>query len=240
MSDELIVHREGVVTRLTLNRPAKANALSATLVEALLEATLASFHDGTRLLVLDGKGAHFCAGFDFTDYARQSDGDLALRFIRIETLLQTLFHAPIETLALAHGRIFGAGADLVAACSRRVAAPNTSFRMPGLSFGLVLGARRLRDRIGEHAARNILGASRTFEAEEALGNGFVTRIAVQSEWAALLNASAREAQTLSPEALSNLGLALTSDTREADMAALVRSASAPGLGERIRVYRESK
>lgn len=240
MTEELVVQREGIVTRLTLNRPGKANALSAPLVETLLDATLASFNDGTRLLVLDGNGTHFCAGFDFTDFEKQSDGDLALRFIRIETLLQILFHAPIETLALGHGKIFGAGADLMAACSRRVAAPNTTFRLPGLRFGLVLGTRRLRCRIGEQAARDILVTSRTFEAGEALSNNFITRIAEQPEWPAEVEASARDAQMLSMRSFSSLNLMIASDTREADMTALVLSASAPGLGQRIRAFRETK
>ena len=108
MTDELIRRHEGHLTRLTLNRAAKANALSASLVESLIDAVDYACTDGTRLLILDGAGPHFCAGFDFTAYDTLSDGDLALRFIRIETLLQALYHAPFETLALAHGRVFGA------------------------------------------------------------------------------------------------------------------------------------
>ncbi len=162
MNDELIRKHEGHVTHLTLNRPQKANALSASLVEALLDAVEYAGSDGTRLLILDGAGDHFCAGFDFTAYLDQSEGDLALRFIRIETLLQQLYHAPFETLVLAHGKIFGAGADLVACCSVRVAAPGTTFRMPGLRFGVVLGTRRLAHRIGADKAREILSASRAF------------------------------------------------------------------------------
>src|SRR5688572_23541817 len=127
MSDELVREHEGHVTRLTLNRPQKANALSAPPVEALTDAVEYAGTDGTRLLILDGAGSHFCAGFDFTDYQDASDGDLALRFIRIEMLLQALYHAPYETLAFAHGRVFGAGADLVASCGIRVAAPDTAF-----------------------------------------------------------------------------------------------------------------
>src|SRR5689334_13159982 len=106
MSDELIRKHDGHLTRLTLNRPQKANALSATLVEALLDAVEYAHGDGTRLLILEGAGDHFCAGFDFSGYQDMSEGDLALRFIRIESLLQTVHHAPFETLAFAHGKIF--------------------------------------------------------------------------------------------------------------------------------------
>lgn len=239
MTQELVRQKDGLVTRLTLNRPEKANALSASLVEVLLDAVLASFRDGSRLLVLEGNGRHFCAGFDFTDFESQSDGDLTLRFIRIETLLQTIYHSPIETLALAHGSTLGAGADLVVACHHRIAASGTTFRMPGLRFGLVLGTRRLCHRVGEQMARDVLSTSRTFEAGEALQIGFATRIAERTEWPALVEAAEHRAQMLSAPVAMRLQCAVVADTRAEDMAALALSASAPGLVERIRAFRGS-
>lgn len=239
MSDELIRKHEGHVTRLTLNRPQKANALSASLVEALLDAVEYAGSDGTRLLILDGAGDHFSAGFDFTGYLEQSEGDLALRFIRIETLLQQLYHAPFETLVLAHGKIFGASADLVACCGVRVAAPGTTFRMPGLRFGVVLGTRRLGHRIGPDKAREILSASRAIEADEALKLNFVTHLAAQEKWPALINATRAGCELLSPAAAAALHRLTATDSRAEDMAALARSISAPGLKERIRLFREA-
>jgi enoyl-CoA hydratase/carnithine racemase len=168
MDNELLRQHDGRVTHLTLNRLQKANALSASLVEALLNAIEYAYTDGTRLLILDGNGDNFCAGFDFTAYLEATEGDLVLRFIRIEHLLQQLHHAPFATLVLAHGKNFGAGSDLVCACSLRVAAPGTTFRMPGLRFGIVLGTRRLAHRIGADAARDVLATSRTLAADEAL------------------------------------------------------------------------
>ena len=239
MSDELLRKHENHVTRLTLNRPQKANALSAALVEALIDAVESAASDGTRLLIIDGAGSHFCAGFDFTDAQAQSEGDLALRFIRIETLLQALYHAPCETLALAHGRVFGAGADIVASCGMRIAAAGTTFRMPGLRFGVVLGTRRLMHRIGADKAREILSTSRTFEAAEALDAGFLTGIAAAEEWPALVMRAQSAAEALSPAAAAALHRRTVIDSRCEDMAELARSVSTPGLQERIRRYRET-
>lgn len=240
MENELLRRHDAHVTHLTLNRPHKANALSASLVEALLNAVEYAYTDGTRLLILDGGGDHFCAGFDFTGYLEAAEGDLVLRFIRIEHLLQQLHHAPFATLALAHGRNFGAGSDLVCACSLRVAAPGATFRLPGLRFGVVLGTRRLASRIGTDAAREALTTSKTLAAEEALRLGFVTRIAAQSEWPALIAAARKEAGVLTQAATARLNEQTVADTRAADMAALVQSASVPGLKERIRMFRENK
>jgi enoyl-CoA hydratase len=239
MNDELIRKHEGHVTRLTLNRPHKANALSASLVEALLNAVDYACTDGTRLLILDAAGRNFCAGFDFTEYETQSEGDLALRFIRIETLLQQIHHAPFETVALAHGRIFGAGADLVASCGVRIAAPDTAFRMPGLRFGVVLGTRRLAQRVGAARAREILQASRSFEAAEALRIGFLTHLAPQEDWPGIVAAVQANCELLTPAAAAALHRHTVVDTRAQDMAALAASVSVPGLKERIRIFRES-
>lgn len=240
MSDELARRHEGHVTRLELNRPQKANALSAGLVEALIDAVEYACTDGTRLLILEGAGANFCAGFDFSGYQDAAEGDLALRFIRIEVLLQALHHAPFETLALVQGRALGAGADLVAACSLRIGAPDASFRMPGLRFGVVLGTRRFAARVGASRARDILAASRTFEATEALDIGFLTRIAQKTEWDGIVAAAHAQCERLAPAAMAALKRQSLADTRADDMAALARSVSTPGLKERIRIFREEK
>ena len=240
MDNELLRSHDGHVTRLTLNRPQKANALSASLVEALINAIEYACTDGTRLVILEGSGNHFCAGFDFTGYHDASEGDLLLRFVRIEHLLQQIYHAPYATLVLAHGKIFGAGADLVCACGTRIAEPATTFRMPGLRFGLVLGTRRLAQRIGADAARDVLATSRTFDANEALKLGFVTHVVAQAGWAALTDAARKAADALTQPALMRLNEQTVTDTRAADMAALVQSASVPGLKERIRIFRDTK
>lgn len=239
MSEELRRSHDGAVTRLTLNRPEKANALSAVLVEALLDAVEYAAGDGTRLLILQGEGKHFCAGFDFSDFQTESEGDLARRFIRIESLLQALYHAPFATLALAHGRVFGAGADIVACCSQRIAAADTTFRMPGLRFGVVLGTRRLMHRIGADRARDILASSRTFDAEEALDAGFLTGIAAPDEWPSVITGANHAAATLSAAAVAALHRRTVIDSRAEDMAELAHSVSTPGLKERIRAYRDA-
>jgi len=238
MNSELLIERSGTVTALTLNRPDKANALNAPLVDALTAAAEAAHHNGTRLLILKGAGRNFCAGFDFGGYENSSEGDLLLRFARIEMLLQSLFHAPFATLALAQGKNFGAGVDLVLACGGRIVAPDAQFRMPGLKFGLQLGTRRLAARIGGDAARALLAASKTFDADEGLRIGFLDRIAAQDAWPACIERAATEAQQLSPAAAARLHAATVIDTRATDLADLVRSASEPGLKERISEYRK--
>ena len=239
MSAELFRHREGSVTRLTINRPHKGNALSRELVELLIEAVQTAQGDGTRLLVFDGAAKGFCSGFDFTGFEDAGPGELTLRFIRIETLLQLVYHAPIATLALAHGKNFGAGADLVCACRHRIVSPDTSFRMPGLQFGIVLGTRRLAARVGHDAARTLLETSATFDADQALRIGFATLIAEREVWPQITNETAQVAEVLDRDAAALLYARTLSDTRDADMADIARSATTPGLIGRITSFRNS-
>ncbi|MEM9684534.1 MAG: enoyl-CoA hydratase/isomerase family protein [Pseudomonadota bacterium] len=227
------------VTHVTLNRPDKANALNDEMVAGLQAALDAGATDGTRLLVLRAEGRHFCAGFDLSDLDDCSDGDLLLRFVCIETVLQALYHAPFPTLALAQGRAMGAGADLFAACSRRIATDKTSFRMPGLAFGILLGTRRLAARIGTDAARAIQTETRTFDAAEAQTLGFATEVCDPDGWPALAAAAEKAATTLTSQATAALFRATVADTRSADMADLVASAARPGLRQRIQDYRDS-
>lgn len=227
------------VSRLTLNRAEKANALNDAMVDALLAALTAVQQDGTRLLVIDAAGRHFCAGFDLSDLDDVSDGDLVLRFVRIETLLQTLYHLPIPTLALAKGRAMGAGADLFCACNQRIAAPETKFRMPGLAFGIVLGTRRLVARIGPDAARRIQAETSTFDAAAARDLGFATDVAPEDDWPTRVDAAAAAAGALDLTAVNALFRVTVEDTRAPDMADLVASASRPGLKARIQTYRDS-
>ena len=240
---DLLVERNGPCVVLTLNRPEKRNALSSSLVDKLLETVEGASADGTtRLMVIKGKGKAMCSGFDFSGLEEHSDSDLAVRFIRLELLLQAIHHAPFSTLALVHGGCYGAGADLVAACGQRVACPESSaFRLPGLNFGIVLGTRRLASSVGKDSSRRILEMSKVFKAPEATECGFVTDLVRPLEWDQVVEEATTAATSLPVGAqramlLQTCGL----DTRDSDLAVLVRSATVPGLKNRIQDFVQKK
>jgi hypothetical protein len=81
-------------------------------------------------------------------------------------------------------------------------------------------------------------SSRAFEAAEAEGLGLVQRLAEPSSWAEIVRGTL-EGQRLEPEAAMHLKARLKPDMRAADMAALVESAAAPGLKDRIRAFRSA-
>ena len=232
----LAVEQEDGLLQLTLNRPDSANALSPQLTEALLR-TLADAGD-TRLCVVRGEGRHFCAGFDLSDLEDLNDSDLLWRFLRIEKLLQAVHHAPFPVVALGQGQMVGAGADLFAACWRRVAAPGSKFRMPGWNFELALGTRRLTHLIGRDAARDLLIDTRVLSADDSLGCGLATDVASQQEWPEMVEALHQRATALSPRALRHMLDLTTNDSRDDDIAAIVKTAGEPGLKRRVMDYRD--
>lgn len=225
--------------RITLNLPEQANAVGDALTDALLAALTGAIEAGTRLIVLDGNGKNFCGGFDFAGLEERSEGDLLLRFVRIEQVLQLLWNGPFVSIACAHGAAFGAGADLVAASTYRIGAPGGRFRFPGYRFGIALGTRRLGHVVGEQRARDILLANALLDTDAALEAGLLTHRAERGEWDGLLDRLADGLAGLSPVALADL-LANLRSGREADdrdLANLVRSAARPGIHERIAAYR---
>ena len=236
MSEALAIERREDCWTFTLNRPEKRNALSPDLIEALISDVDNAHAQDIPLLVFQGAGRNFSAGFDFTAYESQSEGDLVLRMVRIETLLQSIAASPSLTLAFAHGRNFGAGVDLFAACKLRYCTPDASFRMPGLKFGLVLGTGRFLRLVGEAAALSILGNARTFDAQEAVDIGFVQSAVPQAQWSDSLDEAIESAGRLCAQTRASLYRVLDSDHADRDMAALVKSAARPGLKARIETY----
>ena len=228
--------QDGVAT-LWLARPERGNAMGAEMVAAIDAALDAALAAGARLVILRGRGRNFCTGLDLADLETVTDGELALRIIRIELLLQRIHGLPMTTLAVAGGRVFGAGADLFAACDHRLALPGSSFAFPGPAFGLVLGTGRLAGLVGDGAARRLLLAGAPVQADRALALGLVTDIVEEAAVSAALAAAQAAAFRLDAATVAALHGRTRHAADDADLAALARSVARPGLKARIAAYR---
>lgn len=233
------VTSEGSVWRVTLDRPRTGNAVSRDMVDAL-NAALDKCEEGdARVVMLAGEGKHFCTGFDLSNLAEETDDSLLARFARIEMLLQRVHRAKFITIAVAHGRTVGAGADLFAACQHRLAAPETSFSFPGArGFGLVLGTRRLVSLVGRVQARHWIEGATTISVTEALLHGLATgelrQALTTSEWERFTNEEHASDDLQLRSAIE--GNSQADDAH--DLAALVSSAARKGLKQRIETYVE--
>jgi enoyl-CoA hydratase len=237
--DAVLVERACSIWRVSLNRPQHGNACSSELVRKLHETMDEAVREHAQAVVIQGEGRHFCTGFDLSDLAQQTDDILLARFVRIELLLQRIARAPFPVLAIAHGRALGAGADIFAACSIRLATSDASFAFPGArGFGLVLGTRRLAARVGVDTALEWVETGRTIDAQEACRRRLVTAV-VEGAGAVDEILSARA----NPNRLLTLALRRATDPQAdvndaSDLDLLVRSAARPGLRDRIADYLE--
>jgi enoyl-CoA hydratase/carnithine racemase len=236
MNSPVDVQADGSTRIFTLNRPDKLNALDDSTVDALAAEVERANASDVRLMVFRGTGRSFCAGFDLSRLQELSEAELLMRFVRIELLLQAICESPAQTLALAHGKVFGAGVDLVAACRYRVAAHDTMFRMPGLKFGLVLGTRRFADLVGAEPARRLLEGTSPFDTGQALAMGFLHEVAETGRWDAVIAGAATMAASLDDRARQDLYRAVSTLQPDRDLATLVRSAARPGLKDRLLRY----
>jgi enoyl-CoA hydratase len=242
------VLREGDTLHLKLQRADKGNALSAALVQALsTEIQQATQDPSLRLLVLSGEGRHFCTGFDLSDLDNETDDSLLARFTRVELLLQQVHRAPFTTLALAHGRTMGAGADLFAACSERWVVGDALFAFPGVNFGLVLGTSRLGDLVGPTQAAQWLQGGLSIHREQALQAQLATRQVDEDNLAPALLQLQQRVGRLDLHTQNAIHAALDTARRPRgdagdaqDLARLVQSAAHPGLRDRIAAYRAAQ
>ena len=234
------VLRDGLVTRATLARPDKGNSLSGHLVRELTDAVEACHADGTRALLIDAQGPNFCTGFDLSDLESETDDSLLARFVRVELLLQKVHRAPFVTAALAHGKTWGAGADLFAACTMRWATADATFAFPGAAFGLVLGSGRLGALVGPAHASCWILSGRLVTQPQASAAGLVQHVVDPAQPTDLEQTLATSVQRLDSITQSQVLAALhpRSEADDAtDLARLVASAARPGLKERILAYR---
>jgi enoyl-CoA hydratase len=232
------------VTEITLNRGDKANALSAELVDAL-SASLSQVLDRvaalppnatSSVIVFRSAGKNFCAGFDLSSFESETDASLIARLEKVETLLQTIYHAPCATIALIQGGAFGAGFDLAMACDYRLAAPDARFRMPGWRMGLALGTRRTSARVGQEVAFDFLRGTSVIDASVALEKKFITEIADAVTWPRRVEEILQSVSALPSLGYSRLKRILLADTRAADMQDLLDSLRNTPLKPRMQRY----
>jgi enoyl-CoA hydratase len=169
----LEVSVDGSVALLTLNRQERRNALNTEQCSAISRAVQSVVTDGARVIVLTGAGSSFCSGADFGEVYGDGYRDA------LYGMLHDVAEAPVPVVAAVNGPAIGAGLQLSIACDLRVADPSAAFALPTAKLGLSVDPwtiRRLALVAGEGAARTLLLACATMEAELAQARGLVDRI----------------------------------------------------------------
>jgi len=206
-TDVLLIDTLGEIERVTLNRPARLNALNQPLTEALL-----AYFEGlrrkreTRVVILRGAGRAFCAGADLKAAGSPEalrdgpNGDWTLRDMQ-----KAMRACPQPIIALVRGAAAGGGLTIALAADIIVAAESAAFHPAFIAIGLSgaeLGVSwRLQRAIGVSRAREMLLAGRPLRAEAALAAGLVCAVTPEAELDAYGEALAADMLKARPDAL---------------------------------------
>ena len=237
MEKELSVcELEKGVWEINLDRREKANALSKSLVSEIHAAIKQLTANQAKAVILRSKGKVFCSGFDFGGYKSTSIGDLLLRFVEIELMLQDLRQAPFLSIAYVDGPAFGAGADIAMACTWRVGTKNSKFRFPGFQFGLALGTRHLASIVGTQNTRDILLLNQMISADQAVNLGMLTELINADTIQGSLSRIIQQIESLDANSVNRISTMTIESTNHEDLSDLVRSIMYGDLHDRISNY----
>jgi enoyl-CoA hydratase/carnithine racemase len=203
------IDARGVAT-ITIDRPAKLNAMSRAVAQELIAAAAAlRTDDALRAVVLRGAGTRaFVGGADIHDLATL-DASSAQAFItQVHRACDGFRRLPVPVIARIQGHALGAGLELAAACDLRVASTDSWFGMPEVRIGVpsVVEAALLPHLIGWGRTRKLLLTGDPIDAATALQWGLIEELAAPDALDVAVErllkpilASAREALRLQKE-----------------------------------------
>ena len=171
------LRKDGGLWTVTLNRPDKANSLTANMLEELADVAEAGAQDDDlRAFILTGAGDRvFSAGADLE--AAKAGLAVSPLWERVSGAIAAL---PCLSVAALNGTLAGGAFGMALACDLRLAVPGAKFFYPVARLGYLpqpSDPGRLAALIGLARAKMILLASQKIGVEEALAWGLVDRVA---------------------------------------------------------------
>lgn len=180
----IAVESSGVIRTITLNRPNKANALTASMLQELVGAVEASH--SAAAVILTGRGKVFSAGADLdaakAGLATSPDW---------ERLSNALVGLPGLTIAALNGTLAGGAMGMALACDLRIAAPGARFFYPVMKHGYLpqpSDPARMVALIGPARTKLMLLAGQRLDAAQALNFGLIDEIVEDGDVIARANA----------------------------------------------------
>ncbi|WBU60192.1 crotonase/enoyl-CoA hydratase family protein [Paracoccus albus] len=180
----LEVDDHGIAT-VTLNRPAKRNALNEATIDELIEIFRTLPRDNVRACVLRGAGDHFSAGLDLVEHhaADRSPSDFMRVCLHWHEAFNKMEYGGVPIIAALQGAVVGGGLELASAAHIRVIDDSTYFGLPEGQRGLFTGGGatiRVADLIGKSRMIDMMLTGRLYRGEEAVTVGLANYIAEDS------------------------------------------------------------
>ncbi len=182
-TERMIAEKDGGIGWMIFNNPARRNAVSMDMFEAVPE-IISAFEedDDVRVIVLRGAGDKaFISGADISQFEqhRASQQDTALYDSRSKAATTAVYETPKPTIAMINGFCMGGGVSFAMSCDLRIASDKARFGVPAAKLGVGYrshGLQKLLAAVNPAFAKEIFYTARQFSAEEALAMGWVNRV----------------------------------------------------------------
>lgn len=207
-------HIDGRIAELALNRPEKRNAMSDGLL-AEIEAFYAGLPREVRVVVLHGRGGHFCAGLDLSEHVSRTAEEGVYHSREWHRVMELIQFGGRVTVSALTGAVIGGGLELAAATHVRVAEPSVVFQLPEGRRGIFVGGGatvRVGRILGADRMVEMMLTGRRYGAEEGVRLGLAhyavgvdEGLPLARELAAKVAANAPMSNYLMVQALSRIG-----------------------------------
>ena len=197
----ILFEEGGPMARITMNRPAKRNALSLAHMQELVGCLKAVGESKEAwVVILGGKGPAFCAGHDLSEMVGRDPEFYRHLFDVCCELMETIQKIPQPVIAEVQGVATAAGCQLAATCDLVVASEEARFATPGVKIGLFCSTPMvaLSRSVGQKKSMEMLLTAEFISAEEALTEGLVNRVVPAEELEAETRALAVKIAEASP------------------------------------------
>jgi enoyl-CoA hydratase/carnithine racemase len=196
-----VTEGEDGVWIVTLNRPAKRNALDLETIEELVRFFTDAPRAGVRAVVLAGAGDHFCAGLDLIEHhdADRSPADFMHVCLRWHEAFNKMEYGGVPIIAALQGAVVGGGLELASAAHVRVMDQTAYFALPEGQRGLFTGGGatiRVTDLVGKARMIDMMLTGRVYQGAEAVEVGLAQYRVEGSSFDAALDLARRAAQNL--------------------------------------------
>jgi enoyl-CoA hydratase len=182
-TENMLAEIDGAIGWMTFNKPARRNAVSLDMWEAM-PAILDRFEQdpAVRVIVLKGAGEQaFVSGADISQFEQaRSSPESNAHYDRVSgEASQRLATCGKPTIAMINGFCIGGGLAIAVACDIRIADEGARFGIPAARLGLgyeASGVKKLMDLVGPSFTKEIFFTARHFSAAEAREMGLVNRV----------------------------------------------------------------
>lgn len=227
---------DGVIAKVTINRPDKLNALNQDVGSALKEmCEWAENNDSVRCVVITGAGPNpapegkrakpnaFVAGADITEFVGKGSEYILELFT--DNAIEAIWNLSKPTIAMVDGFALGGGCEVACSCDIRIASTRAIFGTPEIKLGLIPGyggTQRLVNLVGYGKAMEMMMTGNNVAAEEAHRLGIANQLCTPEE---LLDTTMSLAQTIAGKSMHTLRVAKKT----------IRAALDNGLTEGVKI-----